>query len=278
MKRKFEVIKGKYFEGADSPRILYHYCTEETLKKILNSGKLWATDILCVNDKKEIDYAFEVINRIAAGDSRYFFKLNVGQSAREVWRKIGTHIACLSSTAEISSQWDKYAAAGTGCAVGFDRVELEKWCDGMRISLVPMLYEPLLQDRMMKDFLEAEREVRECRNPGPEGGGREALRSEADKYLFTLAMTLKGENWRDEREWRMLVIRPKGATDFELLTRNDGVRYIELPICGPSIAREVVLGPQCCADIEELKRQLGNEGLSKVSMRYASSRCSPFTS
>ena len=43
----------------DKPAILYHYTTPEGLKGILQSGKLWATEVRYMNDASELDYALE---------------------------------------------------------------------------------------------------------------------------------------------------------------------------------------------------------------------------
>jgi hypothetical protein len=99
------------------------------------------------------------------------------------------------------------------------------------------------------------------------------VRGEAQKYLVCLAMTLKDPQWRNEEEWRVLIIQPNNETQFARLTREDGVCYFELPLLMPGLVAEIVLGPQCGTDIARLKAQLTEAGLGDVAIRRAECQC-----
>jgi TATA-box binding protein (TBP) (component of TFIID and TFIIIB) len=45
------------------PSVVYHYTSMETLKKIAESGKIWATSIRYLNDISERDYAISEIQQ-----------------------------------------------------------------------------------------------------------------------------------------------------------------------------------------------------------------------
>ena len=51
------------------PLVLYHYTSASGLKGIVESGTLWATDVLHLNDSSEISYAVELIRRIFVGEA-----------------------------------------------------------------------------------------------------------------------------------------------------------------------------------------------------------------
>src|ERR1700732_5202949 len=42
---------------------LYHYTTGDNLIRIIESGKLWSTQITCLNDTAEVRYAVEELHR-----------------------------------------------------------------------------------------------------------------------------------------------------------------------------------------------------------------------
>jgi hypothetical protein len=279
LERRFRFIDQKYVEVPDPPKTLYHYCREDVLLAILCSGNLWASDVLFMNDEKEVGYSYDLINRIVAaageeeGVPKYPFK---SRNAREIWSRFWTHITCFSSTSELPSQWYGYASAGTGCAIGIDQKSLRTWCNERGVSLVPMIYNRSRQEEMLTDFFEAERSIRISRKPTAESGAREVFRWTAIKYLASLALTLKDEGWQSERETRILIIRPTNSTDFVRKVRKDGVGYFELPIV--DLATEIVLGPQCDLDSEELAAILDRAGLNSVNVRRSSCQCPPFSS
>ena len=47
-----------------SNNTVYHYCSVETLYKIISNRELWLTDITKSNDSKELQFAVENFTRI----------------------------------------------------------------------------------------------------------------------------------------------------------------------------------------------------------------------
>jgi hypothetical protein len=135
-----------------------------------------------------------------------------------------------------------------------------------------MSYDQARHEEMIRLFLEREAEIE--LNRRPQRLAREELRATARIYLSSLAMTLKAKCRSPENEWRILVIQTAGANHFELLTREDGVCFFELPICIPEIVTEVILGPRCSLGAEELRQWLDAAGLSSVTIRQSSCQCS----
>ena len=84
-------------------------------------------------------------------------------------------------------------------------------------------------------------------------------------------MALKAECWRQEQEWRILVIEAdRKAPRFPLLTRPDGVHYFELPVCIPDLFVELVLGPLCNKSESEVRLLLDGAGFSSIRVRRSS--------
>jgi hypothetical protein len=226
-----------------------------------------------MNDPDEILYAFSDLlpTVMGAGMNSPFTR----DFVKEQWAKVCVHIACFSN-AELPSQWERYANKGTGCAIGFDQCTLKEWCLRQRISLFPTNYDRSRQEDMIRSFrTNVDRITQGLLNKWDSPAARKTLREKATKYLFSLAMTVKTEHWREEGEWRILMMQPKTETltckhAFTSLKRDDGVCYFALPICLPSLVTEVVIGPRCSTDSEMLKRQLNDAGLSSVSVRQSS--------
>jgi hypothetical protein len=277
LKQKYRSVWKEYVDDPHPPETLYHYCAHDVLPKILNSGKLWASDVLCMNDKTEITYAFnEIISPLAAlreeGNPKYFIRSVKEDLVKQVWGTWCTHVACFSSTPELPSQWQRYAQCA-GYAVGFDRSRLDEWCIQQSISLFPMSYDRLRHEQMIRRFLDEEADLEFQRNISHSSPARDALREKAVVYLSSLAMSLKEHSWSDEHEWRILVIQLHGESRFERLTRNGGVCYFELPIVTPQLVTELVFGPRCPAVTAELKQQLDQAGLGSVSIRRCLCNC-----
>lgn len=276
LKRAFESVGSDYVDVAELPAMLYHYCPEDAFPKILASGKLWASDVLRMPDRGEIAYAFNeiiapVLGQCEDGRPKYFVK-SVGPPdlVRLKWGRFQTHIACLSSTAEEPRQWRNYAKC-MGYAIGFDRAALDAWCLSQNVSLFPMSYDCSRHIGMITRFLDKVKEIE--LNLHPVGLNESPLRQAAKVYLTALAMTMKRTEFREEHEWRVLVVEPEGRARFARWTRENGVSCFELPICATGLVKEIVLGPQCRADAEEVRRRLGEAGLDAVNIRRTGCHC-----
>lgn len=277
IKREFDYLWKKYIEAPHPPSIIYHYCREDVFPKILATRNLWASDVLQMNDKREIVYPLtDVLAPIvseagADGNPKYFLKaVKADEIIREVWRQFHTHIACLSADSGIPSQWAAYAK-DTGFAVGLNLEALDRWCVDKGISLFAMTYERSVHAAIIRTFLEKEAQIETNRNLLTHTSARAELRSKAEVYLVSLAMALKADCWRQEQEWRILVVEAdRMKSRFPLLTRPDGVHYFELPVCTPDLFTELVLGPLCSINEGEARRLLDGAGFPSVRVRRSS--------
>lgn len=175
---------------------------------------LRASDVWCMDDQTEITYALQdvlgpiVAERDGSGEEKYYLR---GVARPEVIKAVCstwcTHIACLSASAEVPSQWKDYAGC-TGYAIGFDQHALGKWCASRNIALLPMNYELSVQQKILREFLESERGIELTRLGAKEVGAATVreVRSHANKYLHSLTLSMKSEEWHRQQEWRILVV------------------------------------------------------------------------
>ncbi len=95
--------------------------------------------------------------------------------------------------------------------VGFDLNQPNEWCFPRGISLIPMSYDRDRHRQMIKEFCEAEAEIEKCSDILQSCPARKAVREKAITYMSSLAISVKGQKWQSEQEWRILVIQPESS-------------------------------------------------------------------
>jgi hypothetical protein len=241
------------------------------MRKILESGKLRATDVLQMNDRNEITYVHNVIQTVVSergDDGLPVFQIKGvkdAETVRAIWSRWCTHIACFSTEPNSSSQWKKYANEGSGMAIGFAGHPLAKELFKLGTPLIPLL--PISYDReqhedTIRDFLSQTRTIEIKRGKRPE-------MAKIYRYLESLAMTMKHLDWSDEHEWRVLIIQI-GESRFEKFLDEKGRCFFELPVVSPLTLREIVIGPCCRCDENELRHFLSEINMPAVGIRRSS--------
>ena len=112
------------------PDHLWHYSDSAGAAGILQSGELWATDAMFMNDPSElqlVEGTFEVLfrNEQLLADSltpveRSSFRDAFWQSLRGLSQDPGVYAVCFSEAGDLLSQWRTYGDRGGGYALGFD--------------------------------------------------------------------------------------------------------------------------------------------------------------
>src|SRR6266516_395860 len=117
------------------PATIYHYTDDRGLKGILESGKLWFTDIFDLNDPSELRHglsiAIETLREEAekSGDAdskrfaAQFARFDVEGGIEEAGYFF---VCCFSGTRDELGQWRAYGDNGCGFAIGFDTRSLEE--------------------------------------------------------------------------------------------------------------------------------------------------------
>jgi hypothetical protein len=113
----------------EPPSIIYHYTDDTGLRGILESGKLWFTDIFQLNDPSELKHgvkcAIEILESKADTGS-VLLKLFTKQfkETLELPRTIESaahlFVCCFSHDRDDLGQWRAYADNGRGYSLGFD--------------------------------------------------------------------------------------------------------------------------------------------------------------
>lgn len=171
------------------PETLYHYTTPEACFAILNGKStdglpsVWASSAFCMNDASEIVYGLDVVGRVASR-----FGPTGEDLLEEEFRYLETAmVVSFSSDPDLLSQWRAYARNGSGCAIGFDRDRLVAAAGEHGFRLMPVVYDPKIQQDMLADFLE------HAEGPWPRVLAAASL----------LALGFKNRGFHEEVEWRL---------------------------------------------------------------------------
>ena len=138
-------MKGKKMSEVSK---IYHYCSNETMYKIIKNKQLWMSDISRSNDYSEMQIFrdsifFEVERAYKESPFKFDYKNAKGISAIEkllhdvdnvisFMQKDGSFtsfVVCFSEKEDLLSQWRGYANNGYGCSLGFSVKELKEYCN-----------------------------------------------------------------------------------------------------------------------------------------------------
>ena len=135
---------------------LFHYTTGDGFLKIIESKKLLATHISCLNDTSEVLYAIEKFRDKLEGKltqplpskiKQLFERLKLVVDDERI-ENSPVYVACFSAVDDDLSQWRAYGGGEGGYAIRFDGTELRKK-DGSEAVLVKVWYDETEQERLL---------------------------------------------------------------------------------------------------------------------------------
>jgi hypothetical protein len=245
------------------PYAVYHYTDAAGLKGVLESGRLWASDMLYLNASREVTYAYGLMcdhlrrnwntSDMALNDfcARAEAELDPRRWARSVF------LACFCEDGDALTQWRAHTADG-GYALGLRTAALENvGVRFQRAALRRVVYSAELQNALLQRLLD--RTLTLVRSRSGESAEQRAATSDAameflSDHLIEFVASFKHHTFEQEAEWRLVVVLDTGyageGTGQVHFRVADGhpVPYAELdisPRTGPSASplAEVVCGP-----------------------------------
>ena len=118
--------------ATDVPPLIYHYTDDRGLKGILETGRLWFTDLFKLNDPSELNHGIRLALDILESEA------NRGPPEAKQFSKMFStlvnnlevighfFVCCFSENGDDLGQWRAYADNGHGYAIGFDAGALEQ--------------------------------------------------------------------------------------------------------------------------------------------------------
>lgn len=197
---------------------LYHFTDKAGLKGILRTRSLWASLATALEDTSEIEYALSRAKRIlqcheVSCNSSFLEEVVplldplTSQTISTLGMK--TYVISFRANVNESAHWATYGRSGTGFAIAFGLKSLV--IPG--ILPIPVLYDPLVQDKLLREFVESSAQLfdnllQEC-PPAESAALRQRVIQWTALGLWTLAPAFKHPCYEEEKEWRLIVI------DFE---------------------------------------------------------------
>ena len=131
-------------EAEPTPNVIYHYTDARGLRGILETGKLWFTDIFYLNDPTELrhslSFAVDFLRKEAAKGSpalKLFLEHLGTMLSRDIEEIAHFFVCSFSKSSDELGQWRAYADDGRGFAIGFDGKALEEAFAKIKGKLVP---------------------------------------------------------------------------------------------------------------------------------------------
>ena len=245
-----EQILTPFFKNINSqlpPPVIYHYTNDAGLKDILETGKIWLSDVFCLNDPSELSHGFSIFieslkSRAATGppecrkfaESIYHFQDGIRDSAQYF-------ICSFSARGDDLGQWRAYADNGRGYALGFDAKILEttfaeQECGPKPNSdTFPVIYDDAKLADLHRNIVDKMFDLI-CLPHGRDISEAVLRAYRADlavltaSYAMHASLYFKHESYKNEQEYRFLRIHEAGLLlpDMKLRTRPDGsVKFIE---------------------------------------------------
>ena len=265
------------------PPVLYHYCSEQAFRAIVNNGCVWASDAAHMNDALEGVWLDEVVKRIEEPEWDDWRESGHILHDYRVW-KTDFYIACLSEKGDLLSQWRSYADDGRGASIGLGLEGLEmptglSFTDVFHMSSLGCTIDRVVYDEASQDEV-ARRVFRYVdhlmRSAAAERGYfYDAIVDTGRDCLAYVSKLLKHPGFSEEQEWRLIYDgksdRRPDQINSDLKHRFRGkekIGYFEFSIrSATQLLREVVLGPKSDLSVEETAQLLRAAGYRDVEIR-----------
>lgn len=261
-------------DALPAPTTIYHYTNDQGLRGVLETGRLWCSDLFCLNDPSELRHGFSHLVRILderakrgpretqifADDFKKFLSDGLDKSAFYF-------VLSFSSDGDDLGQWRAYADNGRGYALGFDGVALESAFTkkgGHRIpnfstfgvnyneAALIAIHERMVESMWHLISLPHDKSIpREAINPY-----MKALSIKLALNALSAALFFKHRGYKNESEFRFLQIFRADKPPPQLMRRfrsHEMIRYREFDwrtITGA--LKQIIVGP--AADRHKGKR------------------------
>jgi len=225
--------------GDPSPETIYHYTSLQGLKSIIETQKIYCTNINFLNDKKEYKYGVDLIRCIIEnfkGEDSNILILKMVEENIDLIFNSERYVTCFSKNGDLLSQWRAYANHGKGVAIGFD-FKLFATTTQQVLRRKHIVYDQEYQNKRIKEVIQIIIQFYEKRKDMIDWEDSTYEKSVAKiviKYLEDIIAYYKHPSFSEEQEYRFQyeidsINTHKG--DEEILFRTSDtmlIPYIEL--------------------------------------------------
>jgi hypothetical protein len=241
---------------------VYHYTSGAAAANILDQGKIRATNILYMDDGREMQHTIDYFRRAKA----LRLEQRSGQISVELDEAVTRYLAQAGNTVppdiwiatfttarDSADQWGLAPARGHGAALGFSAHGLSRAAEGSGVLLAPCCYDDAAKIAIMSHGLEVlerlyERRLRNNPRGAPDA---EPLVRYVVRELALFGALMKRSELAHEHEWRLILCNPSqtaaGARRITALPKEDYTAlYIDIDLVDAAerlpIA-EILVGP-----------------------------------
>src|ERR1700733_4056031 len=159
--RRFCIHHARHF-GRPLPDELWHYTDASGMIGILESGKIWTTQVTCLNDTLEQRYFGDLVHEAVKErkkqntDPQLEPLFRVADEALEArdFTAVGQFVACFSEIEDDLGQWRGYGGGESGYAIGFHAQALLHAVNLRPSSLLlPMNYTDSIHSLVVADVI-----------------------------------------------------------------------------------------------------------------------------
>jgi hypothetical protein len=260
-------------ESYQPPPIVYHYTNDAGLRGILQSGRIWLTDIFALNDPSELRHGLSratiILSEKAANGppESKLFATDFAALNKALNQSAHYFVCSFSEAGDDLGQWRAYADNGRGYALGFSTQALEaafgkgSQSPTSNNAAFPITYDDSTLDGIQRQLVERMFSLISLPR------GRNLSQDALGAYMVELSVALaanalhaglffKHEAYSNEKEYRFLEVhRADAAPAIKLRSRPYSlIRYREFDWKAADAAalRRIVIGP--AADRETGRR------------------------
>ena len=256
----------------DVPKRLYHYCSLQGLRGIIEQKHLRMTNVFWMDDTTELFYFYDVVRRVLdrqPPDARSALHGRFEQLMKDR-RLSNVFCTCFSKDPDSRSQWLEYADDGHGFAIGFDpnTFDRKRTVPIRDVDLQSVIYDEKEQERR------ADEVVRLLQGPRDELEGKFVIGA-ANHNTWWQAAHCKNPAFVNENEWRLIYRSDPGdALEFCERAGRHLIPFIKFPFDpAKNPIREIRLGPrnQSQRDVDAIAQLLQLCGFEADQVSYKGS-------
>lgn len=202
--------------------LIYHYCDPAAFLNIIQSKKLWLSNLMSMSDYAERVWAEKIIKEeLSALEDNFSPEIIQEFDSQYRVEKFSPFICCFSTDGDILSQWRAYADDGHGFAIGFDStaiscskdLPMKAYTKETALSLHPVEYEKEKQRKIIRSLIKTAllriRTSQETSGKSPNQISEKQMHSMAAGSMAMLNLTgfsviAKNPAFSEEKEYRLI--------------------------------------------------------------------------
>lgn len=210
---------------------------------IVESGKIWASEVKYLNDADELTHlAAWIRSEVAVRSDRCKGPEREIMDQFQTWsreRLTNGHMLFVTAFTEngnLLSQWRGYCPFGKGVSIGFSQAKIAAVSQAAEFSLGPCIYDSETQGRIVADIVDGV--VEEGLRQGPTTAKHASqcyyhVFEELEPLILRISALVKNRSFKEEKEWRLVSpIHTNFAVDP--IKYREGstmlIPYLEIPL------------------------------------------------